>query len=108
MRLVYSLEAAGASAICVHGRTKEEKGQHVREVDWDIIKLVKQRTSVPVIANGGISCRADVDRCLEYTGADAVMSSEGLLENPALFSGKDVRQDVLASEYLDIVEKYPP
>merc|ERR1719258_575561 len=36
------------------------------------------------------------------------MSSEGLLENPALFSGKDIRQDVLASEYLDIVEKFPP
>ena len=36
MKLVYSLQAAGASVITVHGRTKEEKGHHVKECNWDI------------------------------------------------------------------------
>lgn len=38
-----------------------------------------------MVANGGVETRADAERLLEFTGADAVMSSEGLLEDPSLF-----------------------
>jgi tRNA-dihydrouridine synthase 1 len=47
-----------------------------------------------------------VQRCLKETGVDGVMSSEALLENPALFSGEIHDLDVMAKEYLDLWEKY--
>lgn len=92
IKLCETLVKAGASALTIHGRTREEKGQLVREVDWDMVRRIKQyftqraAGSVPIIANGGIECRDDVFRCIELTGVDGVMSSEGLLENPALFT----------------------
>uniref|UniRef100_A0A0G4HY55 tRNA-dihydrouridine(16/17) synthase [NAD(P)(+)] n=1 Tax=Chromera velia CCMP2878 TaxID=1169474 RepID=A0A0G4HY55_9ALVE len=107
MNLVNRLIASGCAALTVHGRTKEQKGQNVGQVDWDTIKIIKQRVGIPVIANGGIETYEDALKCLEYTGCDAVMSSEAVLENPALFSGKKYRIDELMLEYLNLVEKYP-
>jgi len=85
MNLCYSLEASGCSVICLHGRTKEQKSQQTGECDWETIGIVKKRLRIPVIANGGIETREEAIRCLEVTGADAVMSAEAILENPALF-----------------------
>lgn len=66
--------------------------------DFDIIRLVKQNCSVPVFANGGIYDLSDVQRCLAYTGVDGVMSSEALLCNPSIFSGKRVDAVDIAKE----------
>lgn len=66
-----------------------------------MIKRIKEELNIPVIANGGIYDYSDVERCFEQTNCDAVMSAEGLLEYPALFSGKnDYDLDALAMEYL--------
>ena len=81
------LQAAGASVIAVHGRTREQKGLQQGAADWEMIRAVKEAVSVPVFANGGIFTAADVRRCLEATGADGVMAGEALLEDPALFEG---------------------
>jgi tRNA-dihydrouridine synthase 1 len=91
IHLCESLVNAGASLLTVHGRTREEKGQLVGEVDWQTIARIKKHFAnrpvpIPIIANGGIDCLADVDRCIAATGADGVMSSEGILENPALYT----------------------
>lgn len=106
LNLASSLEAAGASVITLHGRTKEKKGQNTGGCDWDAIRAMKQRLHIPVFANGGIESLADAQRCLEHTGCDAVMSSEALLEVPSLFSGKQVLQDDLTEEYLQLAKIY--
>eukprot|EP00435_Cladocopium_sp_Y103_P039551 s1166_g10.t1 len=85
LNLVSRLEAAGASVLCLHGRTKEMKGQFTGPANWDAIAAVRKRVGIPLIANGGIQTFQDAERCLQVTGANAVMSSEALLEYPALF-----------------------
>lgn len=101
--LIKDLEKAGAKVIAVHGRRKEEKGQLVKECNWDAIREIKKLSNVPIIANGGIETYSDVVKCFEETKCDAVMSSEALLEYPALFSGEELyNMDDLALEYLDI------
>jgi tRNA-dihydrouridine synthase len=84
--LAKALEAAGASLLTVHGRTKEEKKQGITEADWSIIQKVKNAVSIPVVANGGISTYSDIELCLKATGCDGVMTSEALLENPGMLS----------------------
>ncbi|KAG1112581.1 hypothetical protein G6F42_014701 [Rhizopus arrhizus] len=104
------IEAAGAQMLTVHGRLREQKGHNTGIADWDKIKAVKEALSIPVVANGNILYHDDFQRCLDYTGVDAVMTAEGSLYNPAIFS-KDHKFPPLAidmaQEYLDIckVEK---
>lgn len=69
----------------VHGRTVQQSKGRQGKANWDIIRRVKEALCIPVVANGGVQSRADADRLLHETGADAVMSSEGLLEDPSLF-----------------------
>jgi tRNA-dihydrouridine synthase 1 len=87
IRLYETLVNAGASLLTIHGRTREEKGQWVREADWGMIARIKKHFAgrVPIIANGGIESLDDVHRCIQHTGADGVMSSEAILENPSLY-----------------------
>lgn len=109
---------AGASLLTIHGRTRDEKGHQMVAPDWDMIRRVKahfvQRgCHVPIMANGGIETMEDVERCLAITGADGVMTSEGILENPAIFSrGIDANgryRDCidLAEEYFELCDIYP-
>ncbi|GFE53684.1 tRNA-dihydrouridine synthase 4 [Babesia ovis] len=107
LNFCYSLEQSGCRAITIHGRHRTERGTNIREADWDAIKIVKSRLRIPVIANGGIETFEDIGKCLEYTGADAVMSSEALLEKPYLFSGRTYNHLDIMQEYLDLVRLYP-
>lgn len=76
-------EAAGASCIAVHGRTRAQ--MYSGRADWDIIRRVKQTVSVPVIANGDVFSEADCVRLLNFTGADAAMIGRGAMGDPWLF-----------------------
>jgi tRNA-dihydrouridine synthase len=61
-----------------------------------------------VIANGGMATYDDCMKCLEFTGCDGVMSSESILEYPALFDNSRLwDMDDLTMEFLEMVEKYP-
>ena len=76
------IEKAGASAICVHPRTRSQG--YSGKADWSIIKEVKNAVSIPVIGNGDIKRPEDVKRMLDETGCDAVMIGRGVLGNPWL------------------------
>ncbi len=76
-------EKCGASAIAVHGRTREQF--YSGKADWDIILSVKKAVSIPVIGNGDIRSPEDAVKMLEYTGCDAVMVGRGAQGNPWLF-----------------------
>jgi tRNA-dihydrouridine synthase 1 len=79
------IEECGCAMLVVHGRCKEHKKQDTGTANWYIIKRIKETLSIPVIANGGMATYEDCIRCLEYTGCDGVMSSEAILEYPAMF-----------------------
>ena len=78
------LEANGASAICVHARTKEQL--YRPGIDIDIITQVKKAVSIPVIGNGDIYSAADAMNMLKITECDGIMIGRGAMGNPWLFS----------------------
>lgn len=107
IKLAKVIEEAGCSMLVVHGRTKEHKKNEIKAANWYMIKRIKEELKIPVIANGGICTYEDVIKCLEYTGCDGVMSSESILEYPALFDNSKLHDlDELALEYIDMVNTY--
>ena len=86
------LEEAGVAAVAVHGRRREQR-HHEGPADFDQIAAVKAALRIPVISNGNVRTRADADRALVATGADAVMSATALLANPRLFASPEPHGD---------------
>ncbi|KAL7627075.1 tRNA dihydrouridine synthase [Parahypoxylon ruwenzoriense] len=118
--------AAGASIITVHGRRREQKGHVTGVADWEYLRYLRENLpkETVIFTNGNILQHGDLERCLEATGADAVMSAEGNLSDPGIFAqppppgqegreywrGKDGkggwRVDAVFRRYMDILHKY--
>ena len=77
-------ESAGAAAITVHGRTRQQ--YYKPPVDYDIIRAVREYVSVPVIANGDIDSAERAKEVMDITGCDLVMIGRATLGNPWIFS----------------------
>ncbi|MDD3623854.1 MAG: tRNA dihydrouridine synthase DusB [Bacilli bacterium] len=95
LEVAKKIEKAGASAICIHGRTQSDlyKGK----ANYDYIKLVKEQVKIPVIANGDIKSIEDAEYVLDYTKCDAIMIGRSSIGNPWLiqnivnhFEGKEL------------------
>lgn len=118
--------SAGASIIAVHGRRREQKGHETGLADWTYIRYLRDNLppETVIFANGNILNHDDLEHCLEATGADGVMSAEGNLSDPTIFSkpppaGTETREywrdrngkggyriDAILRRYLDIIYKY--
>lgn len=77
------LEDAGAQALAVHARTRSD--QYMRPANWEFIRQVKERVSVPVIGNGDVETPEDARRMLETTGCDGVMIGRASFGDPWIF-----------------------
>lgn len=92
------MEQAGASAITIHGRTKQQ--MYHPPIDLDIIKAVKEAVSIPVIGNGGIDSPKKAKEMYDYTNCDLVMIGQGTYGRPWIFEE--------ISHYLTTGEILPP
>ncbi len=77
-------EQAGAAAIAVHGRTRQQ--YYKPPVDYDLIRQVKQSVRIPVIANGDIDSAKKAKQILDFTGCDFVMIGRASMGNPWIFT----------------------
>ena len=97
-------EGAGADLITVHGRTRDKI--YAGEVNFKEISAAKNAVKIPVIANGGVFCRADAETLINQTGADGIAVARGALYNPWIFAEitdaptADKKQDVKNQLYL--------
>lgn len=118
--------SAGASIITVHGRQRDQKGHNTGLADWKMLKFLRE--SLPegtvMFANGNILQHNDLERCLEETTVDGIMSAEGNLYDPSIFApppkegelereyfrGRDgkggYRVDAVLRRYMDIIHKH--
>ncbi|SCY99540.1 tRNA dihydrouridine synthase DusB [Alkaliphilus peptidifermentans] len=105
------LEANGATAIAVHGRTREQ--YYSGKADWDIIKKVKEAVKIPVIGNGDVFSVEDAIRLFDYSGCDGIMIGRGAQGNPWIFerinhylnTGK-VLPEATLQQHIDVALKH--
>lgn len=83
VEIAKACEAAGAAAVIVHGRTREQ--YYSGKADWSIIRQVKEAVDIPVVGNGDVFTGADGVRMMKETGCDLVMVARGAQGNPWIF-----------------------
>lgn len=88
VEIAKAAEAAGAAAVAVHGRTREQF--YAGTADWEIIAKVKQEVKIPVIGNGDVTDGVSARRLMEETGCDGVMIGRAARGNPWIF--REVRE----------------
>ncbi len=110
VEMAKKIEKAGADAIIIHGRTREE--YYTGKADWDIIKKVKEAVSIPVIGNGDIKSKDDALKMFEQTNVDGIMIGRASLGNPWIFrevisylKGEKIKE-VDLKEKLDTIIKH--
>jgi tRNA-dihydrouridine synthase B len=98
------IENAGASALCVHGRTADQG--YAGKVNWTIMRQIKGKVTIPVIANGDVTSYNDGLALLRKTGCDLVMIGREAQHCPWMFHEKpvDIKQQIL--RFIELYEQY--
>jgi nifR3 family TIM-barrel protein len=101
-----SLENAGAAAVCIHGRTAQQK--LAKKVNWTIMKQVKEKLSIPVIANGDVTNYQQGLDLLNKTGCDFVMIGRGARNSPWIFNPEktQITNPEIKTQILRFIELY--
>jgi len=98
------VETIGAQAVCIHGRTADQ--HYAGKVNWTIIKQVKEKVHIPVIANGDVTSYTDGLTLLQKTGCDLVMIGREAQHCPWIFNQEtvDIKQQIL--RFITLYEQY--
>ena len=111
LEVAHAIEAGGASAICIHGRTRAQ--YYSGTADWDIIREIKENVSIPVIGNGDVFTCDDGFRMMEETGCDMVMVARGALGNPWIFrelkaryEGREIPMPPIDDEKVEMILRH--
>lgn len=83
VEIAKAIESAGAAAVGVHGRTREQF--YTGKADWSVISQVKSAINIPVIGNGDVFCGQSAIDMMNETGCDFVMIARGAMGNPWIF-----------------------
>lgn len=109
VKIAQILESAGVKAICVHGRTADQK--LAGKVNWTSIKQIKEKLNIPVIANGDVTTHEQGLALLEKTGCDLVMVGRGARNRPWLFDpeksqidNRGIKRQIL--RFIELYRKY--
>ncbi|XP_044005771.1 tRNA-dihydrouridine(20a/20b) synthase [NAD(P)+]-like [Aphidius gifuensis] len=98
------LEKTGVSFLTVHARTPQMRKE---PIDIDALKLINESVDIPVIANGDVKTLDEANKLWNITKSQGVMVANGLLTNPALFSGVDTTPISCVQNWIDITEIIP-
>eukprot|EP01006_Ploeotia_vitrea_P063253 TRINITY_DN85207_c0_g1_i1.p1 TRINITY_DN85207_c0_g1~~TRINITY_DN85207_c0_g1_i1.p1 ORF type:complete len:405 (-),score=195.90 TRINITY_DN85207_c0_g1_i1:41-1255(-) len=101
--VVQQAERAGASWVSVHGRNVHERRTPVH---YDMIKLIKDAATVPIVANGDVFDMDEFDHVADITGVDGIMCARGILANPAMFNGSKRTPPAVIARYLELAMLY--
>ncbi|MCL1970749.1 MAG: tRNA-dihydrouridine synthase family protein [Candidatus Bathyarchaeota archaeon] len=104
-----SLENVGVAAVCIHGRTAQQK--LAKKVNWTIMRQVKEKLAVPVIANGDVASYSQGLDLLGKTNCDYVMIGRGARDRPWIFDPEkehidnaEIKQQIL--RFIDLYNNY--
>jgi len=115
LELIKEIERAGATAVTLHARTKEQG--YSGKSDWELIRKVKEIVKIPIIGNGDVVDEESAEDILEKTKCDYIMIGRGAMKNPFIFkrinhylkTGKRLEQKdkvELFKEYYELCRKY--
>ncbi|MCL2642471.1 MAG: tRNA-dihydrouridine synthase family protein [Candidatus Bathyarchaeota archaeon] len=106
VQIAKTLENAGVSAVCIHGRTAQQK--LAKKVNWTIMKQVKEKLTIPIIANGDVTNYTQGLDLLNKTGCDFVMIGRGARNCPWIFNPNktQITNPEIKTQILHFIELY--